>query len=69
MKELPFEAVSFAFRDIWYSVHMPSGEELDLLRGVTGYFEPGTMTALMGSSGISRFIGDIDKRSPKIISS
>jgi len=51
MNELPFEAVSFSFKDIWYSVHLPGGEELDLLRGVTGYFEPGTMTALMGSSG------------------
>jgi hypothetical protein len=32
-------------------VQLPGGEELDLLRGVTGFFEPGTMTALMGSSG------------------
>jgi len=27
------------------------GEDVDLLKGVSGYLEPGTMTALMGTSG------------------
>ena len=45
---LPFEPVSFAFKDISYSVITPDKEELELLHHVTGYFEPGTMTALMG---------------------
>jgi ABC-type multidrug transport system fused ATPase/permease subunit len=49
--DIPFESVSFAFRDIFYRVTLPGGEELDLLKGVTGHFEPGTVTALMGSSG------------------
>eukprot|EP01038_Epipyxis_sp_PR26KG_P010860 gene10860-14577_t len=53
-KDLPFDAVSFAFRDIWYTVTMPGGEELDLLKNVTGHFEPGTVTALMGSSGAGK---------------
>ncbi len=51
---LPFDQVSIAFKDIWYTVPLPSGEEIDLLKGVEGYFEPGTMTALMGSSGAGK---------------
>jgi len=47
IQDLPFEAASFAFKDIWYTVTLPGGEELDLLRGVSGFFEPSTMTALM----------------------
>ena len=46
--ELPFEPCAFAFQDICYTVVTPDKEELELLRNVTGYFEPGTMTALMG---------------------
>jgi hypothetical protein len=46
--ELPFEPCAFAFRDIGYTVTTPDREELELLKKVTGYFEPGTMTALMG---------------------
>jgi ABC-type multidrug transport system ATPase subunit len=49
-----FEKANFSFKDIWYSVELPSGEELDLLRGVDGYIEAGTMTALMGSSGAGK---------------
>jgi hypothetical protein len=45
--EIPFEPVTFAFQDIWYTIKLPKGEELDLLRGVSGYFEPGTLTALV----------------------
>ena len=46
--ELPFEPCAFAFRDISYNVITPDKEELELLKNVTGFFEPGTMTALMG---------------------
>lgn len=49
--ELPFEPVSFAFTNISYTVKTPDGEELSLLNEVTGFFEPGVVTALMGSSG------------------
>mmetsp|Transcript_6808 Transcript_6808/g.11284 ORF Transcript_6808/g.11284 Transcript_6808/m.11284 type:complete len:1439 (+) Transcript_6808:110-4426(+) len=51
---IPFEPVSFAFKDVWYTVKLKGGEELDLLRGVDGCFEPGTVTALMGSSGAGK---------------
>lgn len=52
--QLPFEPLSFAFRNMWYSVPIGNGEEMDLLRDVSGYFEPATMTALMGSSGAGK---------------
>jgi hypothetical protein len=52
--QLPFEPLSLAFRNITYTVTLPSGEDIDLLRNVDGYFEPGTMTALMGSSGAGK---------------
>jgi hypothetical protein len=45
--EMPYDPVTFAFKDIWYTVKIKGGEELDLLRGVSGYFEPGTVTALV----------------------
>lgn len=49
--------VTLGFEDLWYSVPMPGGskhKEIDLLQGVTGYALPGTMTALMGSSGAGK---------------
>jgi ABC-type multidrug transport system ATPase subunit/ABC-type multidrug transport system permease subunit len=48
--------VTLAFKDIWYSVPDPSNprETIDLLQGVTGFAAPGTMTALMGSSGAGK---------------
>ncbi|KAG6953501.1 hypothetical protein JG688_00012793 [Phytophthora aleatoria] len=49
--------VTLAFHDLWYSVPMPGGkkgEDIDLLQGVSGYAKPGTMTALMGSSGAGK---------------
>jgi hypothetical protein len=48
--EIPFEPVTFSFKDVWYTVNIGKGrkkEELDLLKGVSGYFEPGTLTALV----------------------
>jgi ABC-type multidrug transport system permease subunit len=54
IEELEFDRVSFAFADIWYTVTLANKEDIDLLKGVNGYFEPGTMTALMGSSGAGK---------------
>ena len=54
IQEIPFEPISFSFKDIWYTVVTKEKEELDLLKGVSGYFEPGTLTALMGSSGAGK---------------
>jgi len=45
--EIPFEPVTFAFKNIWYSVKVGKREDLDLLKGVSGHFEPGTLTALV----------------------
>ena len=46
--EIPFEKIAFSFKDIWYTVKIgTSGEEIDLLKGVSGFFEPCTMTALV----------------------
>ncbi|KAF1323753.1 Abc transporter g family member 31, partial [Globisporangium splendens] len=50
--------VALAFQDLYYSVPLPGGkskdEEIDLLQGVSGFALPGTMTALMGSSGAGK---------------
>ncbi|KDO29394.1 hypothetical protein SPRG_05931 [Saprolegnia parasitica CBS 223.65] len=48
--------VTLAFQDLWYSVPNPTkGEpDLKLLKGVNGYALPGTITALMGSSGAGK---------------
>jgi ABC-type multidrug transport system ATPase subunit len=48
--------VSIAFKDLWYSVPDPSNpkESLDLLKGISGFAVPGSLTALMGSSGAGK---------------
>ncbi|TMW58483.1 hypothetical protein Poli38472_010042 [Pythium oligandrum] len=49
--------VTVAFQDLWYSIPVPDGgkdEYIDLLKGITGYALPGTITALMGSSGAGK---------------
>jgi ABC-type multidrug transport system ATPase subunit len=56
---MAFEPVTMAFRDIWYTVHVKGktkkeNHDVDLLRGISGYFEPGTMTALMGNTGAGK---------------
>jgi ABC-type multidrug transport system ATPase subunit/ABC-type multidrug transport system permease subunit len=54
--ERHFVPVTLAFQDLWYSVPNPTNpkEDLDLLKGISGYAKPGTMTALMGSSGAGK---------------
>ncbi|GJY80400.1 pleiotropic drug resistance protein 1-like protein [Tanacetum coccineum] len=59
---LPFEPHSITFDDVKYSVDMPQemkdqgvGENrLLLLKGVSGAFRPGVLTALMGVSGAGK---------------
>ncbi|CAI5700434.1 unnamed protein product [Peronospora effusa] len=48
--------VSIAFIDLRYSVPDPVNpkETIDLLKGISGYALPGTITALMGSSGAGK---------------
>ncbi|KAL3840932.1 hypothetical protein ACJIZ3_025523 [Penstemon smallii] len=59
---LPFEPHTITFEDVSYSVDMPQemkyqgvGEDrLVLLKGVSGAFRPGVLTALMGVSGAGK---------------
>ncbi|KAJ8640587.1 hypothetical protein MRB53_017281 [Persea americana] len=59
---LPFEPLSITFDDIKYSVDMPqemkdqgiTEDRLMLLKGITGAFRPGVLTALMGVSGAGK---------------
>lgn len=63
---LPFSPVTLTFSDLKYSVPLPAGVKgkqdddgphsgrLLLLRGITGSFRPGVLTALMGSSGAGK---------------
>ncbi|KAL8230374.1 hypothetical protein R6Q57_000152 [Mikania cordata] len=59
---LPFEPHSITFDDVKYSVDMPQEmkdqgldeDRLLLLKGVSGAFRPGVLTALMGVSGAGK---------------
>ncbi|KAI3775037.1 hypothetical protein L1987_49605 [Smallanthus sonchifolius] len=59
---LPFEPLSITFNDVTYSVDMPQRmrehgvdeDRLLLLKGVSGTFRPGVLTALMGVSGAGK---------------
>ncbi|XP_008677971.1 ABC transporter G family member 39 isoform X2 [Zea mays] len=59
---LPFTPLSITFNNIKYSVDMPqemkdkdiTEDRLLLLKGVSGAFRPGTLTALMGVSGAGK---------------
>ncbi|KAK1363009.1 hypothetical protein POM88_038570 [Heracleum sosnowskyi] len=73
---LPFEPHSITFDDIKYSVDMPQemkdqgvGEDkLLLLKGVSGAFRPGVLTALMGVSGAAwlRLPSEVDTEKRKM---
>ncbi|KAL3663572.1 hypothetical protein V7S43_011459 [Phytophthora oleae] len=54
--ERNFIPVTLAFKDLWYSVPDPTNPKatIDLLKGVSGFALPGTITALMGSSGAGK---------------
>ncbi|KAK7384765.1 hypothetical protein VNO78_30466 [Psophocarpus tetragonolobus] len=59
---LPFQPLSLTFDEIRYSVDMPqemksqgiSEDRLQLLKGISGAFRPGVLTALMGVSGAGK---------------
>ncbi|KAL7187490.1 hypothetical protein ACSBR1_037549 [Camellia fascicularis] len=59
---LPFEPLSITFDDVRYAVDMPQEmkaqgipeDRLELLKGVSGAFRPGVLTALMGVSGAGK---------------
>ncbi|KAL3726503.1 hypothetical protein ACJRO7_031405 [Eucalyptus globulus] len=59
---LPFEQHSITFDEITYSVYMPQEmksqgalkDKLVLLKGVSGAFRPGVLTAIMGVSGAGK---------------
>ncbi|XP_077218109.1 ABC transporter G family member 42-like [Tasmannia lanceolata] len=59
---LPFTPLAMSFDDVNYYVDMPAEmkaqgvneDRLQLLRGVTGAFRPGVLTALMGVSGAGK---------------
>ncbi|PKA46824.1 Pleiotropic drug resistance protein 12 [Apostasia shenzhenica] len=59
---LPFTPLAMSFDEVNYSVDMPgemkdqgvTEDRLQLLRGVTGAFRPGILTALMGVSGAGK---------------
>lgn len=50
----PFEPVTVAFQDLHYFVPHPGkkGEELELLKGITGSFLPGRLTALVSHHSV-----------------
>ena len=50
-KKTRFKPWVLAFKNVWYSVDLPSGETVTILRGVTGVAKPGRLTGLMGVSG------------------
>ncbi|RLN51281.1 hypothetical protein BBP00_00009915, partial [Phytophthora kernoviae] len=51
---LPFTPSNLCIKDLEYHVTLPSGEQRQLLNGITAHFEPGRMVALMGSSGAGK---------------
>ncbi|KAF4315042.1 hypothetical protein JM18_009622, partial [Phytophthora kernoviae] len=55
-REKNFTPVTMAFQDLWYSVPDPKNpkQSLDLLKGINGFAVPGSITALMGSSGAGK---------------
>ncbi|GBG34971.1 ABC transporter G family member 35 [Hondaea fermentalgiana] len=58
LSKADFIPADLEFRDLWYSVKRPGDKRgtysLSLLKGITGFAEAGTLTALMGSSGAGK---------------
>jgi ABC-type multidrug transport system fused ATPase/permease subunit len=52
-EDITFEPLTLAFRDLYYTIQL-NGQDLELIRGVSGYFQPGTLTALMGTTGAGK---------------
>lgn len=51
--------VTVAFKDLWYTVSVSGGKgqparDVNLLKGITGFATPGSLTALMGSTGAGK---------------
>ncbi|KAE8905134.1 hypothetical protein PF005_g28195 [Phytophthora fragariae] len=55
-REKNFTPVTVAFQDLHYFVPDPKNpkEQLELLKGINGFAVPGSITALMGSSGAGK---------------
>ncbi|KAL4093010.1 hypothetical protein PRIC1_011999 [Phytophthora ramorum] len=51
---LSFTPSNLCIKDLEYFVTLPSGEEKQLLCGITAHFEPGRMVALMGATGAGK---------------
>jgi len=51
---LPFVPLTLTFTDVTYCVTLKGGVQKQLLRSVSGFATPGTMTALMGASGAGK---------------
>lgn len=49
-----FKPVTVTFRNLKYTVFIGKKDPLVLLQGINGYARPGTLTALMGSSGAGK---------------
>lgn len=56
VREKNFIPVTLAFKDLRYSVPDPNNKKqsIELLKGITGYALPGSVTALMGASGAGK---------------
>ena len=55
--DLPFTSATLVFRNISFSVMVnEDGQRVPktLLRGISGYAKPGTLTALMGATGAGK---------------
>ncbi|RLN53023.1 hypothetical protein BBJ28_00022314 [Nothophytophthora sp. Chile5] len=55
-REKNFVPVTVAFQDLWYSVPDPKRpkESLQLLKGISGFALPGSVTTLMGATGAGK---------------
>ncbi|KAF0713025.1 hypothetical protein As57867_004542, partial [Aphanomyces stellatus] len=57
INSLAFTPVTLSFSDLYYTIEVGKGKDKttrQLLKGIHGCFEPGTLTALMGSTGAGK---------------